>query len=87
MPSGKVVLVRLSYAKGWRLPGGGQKTSEESRDAMLRELREEIGLTAYESVELVGALSIARISGTAMVLCLLSEGCVTSRGGPLKWPT
>ncbi len=56
-PNGKVVLVTLSYAKGWRLPGGGQKTSEESRDAMLRELREEIGLTAYASMELVSGFT------------------------------
>jgi 8-oxo-dGTP pyrophosphatase MutT (NUDIX family) len=51
------VLVTLCYAKGWRLPGGGQRNGEESRDAMLRELREEIGLTAYTSLELVGGFT------------------------------
>jgi len=50
---GKVVLVRLSYARGWRLPGGGRKQSEDPHDAMLRELREEIGLTDHRSMELV----------------------------------
>jgi 8-oxo-dGTP pyrophosphatase MutT (NUDIX family) len=50
-PSGHVVLVRLTYAPGWRLPGGGRKKREESVAAMLRELREEIGLTAYSSIE------------------------------------
>jgi 8-oxo-dGTP pyrophosphatase MutT (NUDIX family) len=48
-----VVLVTLSYAKGWRLPGGGQKRGEDSRAAMIRELREEIGLTSYAGMELV----------------------------------
>ena len=48
---GKVVLVMLSYAYGWRLPGGGKKKAEDSETAMLRELREEIGLTAYESID------------------------------------
>lgn len=41
----------LSYAKGWRLPGGGRKTDEDPSAAMLRELREEIGLTAYTAIE------------------------------------
>lgn len=44
---GKVVLVRHTYAKGWRLPGGGVHRGEASADAMLRELREEIGLRAW----------------------------------------
>ena len=56
-PEGKVVLVTLSYAQGWRLPGGGQKSSEDSRDAMLRELREEIGLTSFSTLQLVGGFS------------------------------
>jgi 8-oxo-dGTP pyrophosphatase MutT (NUDIX family) len=53
-PEGKVVLVTLSYAEGWRLPGGGVKADECFREALLRELREEIGLTAHTSIELVG---------------------------------
>lgn len=52
-PEGKIVLVTLSYAKGWRLPGGGQDPHENSLTAMLRELREEIGLTSHDSAELV----------------------------------
>jgi 8-oxo-dGTP pyrophosphatase MutT (NUDIX family) len=50
-PEGKVVLVTLSYAKGWRLPGGGLKAGEDPSKAILRELREEIGLAAYVSAE------------------------------------
>ncbi len=56
-PEGKVVLVTLSYARGWRLPGGGQKPTEDSRTAMLRELREEIGLASYDSAEVVTGFS------------------------------
>jgi 8-oxo-dGTP pyrophosphatase MutT (NUDIX family) len=52
-PEGKVVLVTLSYAHGWRLPGGGHKPSEPAETAMLRELREEIGLKGCTSIELV----------------------------------
>jgi 8-oxo-dGTP pyrophosphatase MutT (NUDIX family) len=35
------------------MPGGGKKKGETDRAAVLRELRQEIGLTAYSSVELV----------------------------------
>ena len=50
-PEGKVVLVTLSYAKGWRLPGGGRKADEDPFEAILRELREEVGLIAYTDIE------------------------------------
>jgi 8-oxo-dGTP pyrophosphatase MutT (NUDIX family) len=49
--TGKVVLVRLTYALGWRLPGGGRHRGEEPDAAMLRELREEIGLVSHERIE------------------------------------
>ncbi|MGA9582646.1 MAG: NUDIX domain-containing protein [Allosphingosinicella sp.] len=48
---GKVVLVLLTYAPGWRLPGGGRKRREAPEAAMLRELREEIGLVGHGSIE------------------------------------
>jgi 8-oxo-dGTP pyrophosphatase MutT (NUDIX family) len=50
-PSGTVVLVRLTYARGWRLPGGGRKRGETPIEGMLRELREEIGLVAHGAIE------------------------------------
>jgi 8-oxo-dGTP pyrophosphatase MutT (NUDIX family) len=50
-PEGRLVLVRLRYAPGWRLPGGGRDASELASDAALRELREEIGMTSYGSVQ------------------------------------
>ncbi len=49
-PAGKIVLVTLSYARGWRLPGGGRKESEDAREAVLRELREEIGMVSHGEV-------------------------------------
>lgn len=48
---GKVVLIRLTYAPGWRVPGGGLKRGEAPERAMLRELREEIGLVSHGAVE------------------------------------
>jgi 8-oxo-dGTP pyrophosphatase MutT (NUDIX family) len=55
-PERKVVLVKLRYAPGWRLPGGGRAEHEDPRDAVLRELREEIGMTAHGSARLAAEL-------------------------------
>ncbi|HEX6660253.1 MAG TPA: NUDIX domain-containing protein [Sphingomicrobium sp.] len=55
-PAGKAILVRLRYAPGWRLPGGGRAEDEDPRDAVLRELREEIGMTAHGEVRLAAEL-------------------------------
>lgn len=51
-PERKAILVKLRYAPGWRLPGGGREENEEPADAVLRELREEIGMTAHGAVRL-----------------------------------
>jgi|GEM_PF-225744 len=51
-PRGRIVLVKLRYAKGWRLPGGGRKAGEQPRDTVLRELREEIGMVSHGAVRL-----------------------------------
>ena len=55
-PEGRLVMVKLRYASGWRLPGGGRRESEEPCDAALRELREEIGMTSHGSATLAGQL-------------------------------
>ena len=49
-PAGRVILVRLRYARGWRLPGGGRSREESVIDGALRELREEIGMTGHGAV-------------------------------------
>jgi ADP-ribose pyrophosphatase YjhB (NUDIX family) len=55
-PEGKAILVRLRYAPGWRLPGGGRRADEDPRDAVLRELCEEIGMTSHGEVQLAAEL-------------------------------
>jgi 8-oxo-dGTP pyrophosphatase MutT (NUDIX family) len=51
-PERKVVLVKLRYAPGWRVPGGGRRQDEDPVEAALRELREEIGMTAHGNARL-----------------------------------
>ncbi|MBX3593902.1 NUDIX domain-containing protein [Sphingomonas sp.] len=46
-PAGEVVLVRLTYLRGWHLPGGKANRGEADEAAVLRELREEIGLRGW----------------------------------------
>jgi ADP-ribose pyrophosphatase YjhB (NUDIX family) len=50
-PSGTIILVKLSYAPHWRLPGGGFRRGESALGAVLRELAEEIGMNGHGAVE------------------------------------
>ena len=58
-PERRLILVRLRYAGGWRLPGGGHSADEDAREAALRELREEIGLISHGKVRLACELKQA----------------------------
>ena len=44
----EVLLVRLTYIKGWFLPGGGVDKNESFRDGVIRELREECAIEAKD---------------------------------------
>ncbi len=58
VPTGHIILVKLRYAPGWRLPGGGRHADEDVESAALRELREEIGMAAHGAVRVDGGLVI-----------------------------
>ncbi|HEX2560483.1 NUDIX domain-containing protein [Phenylobacterium sp.] len=47
---GRLVLVRHGYERGLYLSGGGVKRGEAPEAALLRELAEEIGVTAWSSI-------------------------------------
>ena len=65
----KLVLVRQSYAAGWHLPGGGVKRDEPPAEAVLRELREEIGLSWASEPQLIG-IFIRKVWLTTNVIAL-----------------
>ncbi len=52
--NGRVGLVRHSYKPGWSLPGGGVERGEPPAIAILRELKEEIGLLQSDPPVLIG---------------------------------
>ena len=58
-PERRLILVKLRYAAGWRLPGGGRKESEQGRVAVLRELREEIGMQSHGTVTAAADLDLS----------------------------
>ena len=51
---GKVLLARHSYRDDWSLPGGGVARAEPPVDALMRELREELGAVRADPPVFVG---------------------------------
>jgi ADP-ribose pyrophosphatase YjhB (NUDIX family) len=66
---GKILLARHSYVPGWLLPGGGVARGEPAEQAILREMKEEIGLTDCSTPNLFGLYS--RKSGWATNVIVL----------------
>lgn len=54
MQDGKVVLVRHTYTPGWHFPGGGLETNEIARDALCREVEQEVGIQLTAEPTLFG---------------------------------
>lgn len=66
--AGRVVLVRHSYKSGWLFPGGAVERGEAPADAIIRELREEIGLTQSAPPQLLGVFVRRHALTTNMIL-------------------
>jgi len=72
-PRGAVVLVRLTYARGWRLPGGGRKRNESALEGTLRELQEEIGLLSHGEIERLETIQLRDLPGGRSELFLVRD--------------
>jgi 8-oxo-dGTP pyrophosphatase MutT (NUDIX family) len=71
--AGRVLLVRHSYQPGWHLPGGGVGAAEPPAEAILRELKEEVGLVESAAPELVGIFT-RRLGWVTNVIALYRVG-------------
>ena len=81
-PERRLILVRLRYAPGWRLPGGGRAEDELPDLAVLRELREEIGMTSHGRVRLAAELEERADFKHDLASLLIVEDV---RYAPRKW--
>ena len=81
-PERRLILVRHRYAPGWRAPGGGRHRDEGAEEAGLRELREEIGMTAHGRVRLAGELEHVVDYKSDLAALIIVEDVIY---GPPKW--
>ena len=50
----EILLVKHTYQRDWYLPGGGVKKGESAKEAIIRELKEEVGIIPTEEPQLFG---------------------------------
>jgi ADP-ribose pyrophosphatase YjhB (NUDIX family) len=74
-PDGRVLLVRHTYGPNqWHLPGGGVKRRESLLDALVRELREEVGVVVEGPVRLHGVFSnLTEGKSDHIVVCVVDR--------------
>ena len=59
---GRVLLARHSYQTGWLLPGGGVKRGESARQALARELMEELQIECAPEVLVLAGVFYQRVN-------------------------
>jgi ADP-ribose pyrophosphatase YjhB (NUDIX family) len=71
---GRVLLVRHTYIPGWHFPGGGVNRGEPARDAVARELKEEIGLKSFAACGLFGLYTRKHLWATNVIALFHIQG-------------
>jgi ADP-ribose pyrophosphatase YjhB (NUDIX family) len=64
---GRLLLVRHTYMPGWHFPGGGVNRGEAAAEAVIRELKEEIGLTSFAACDLFGLYTRKHVWATNVI--------------------
>ena len=81
-PERRLVLVKLRYVPGWRVPGGGRERNESPEEAAVRELEEEIGMTGHGRVRFACELEESVHFKHDLSALLIVEDV---RYRPMKW--
>ncbi|MGE8496809.1 MAG: NUDIX domain-containing protein [Pseudomonas sp.] len=75
---GRLLLVKPAYRDGWLIPGGVVDADESPRDGLLRELREELGLTRPIDTLLCVDYMVAGAAYGEGLHLLFDGGCLNS---------
>jgi 8-oxo-dGTP pyrophosphatase MutT (NUDIX family) len=81
-PERKIILVKLRYAPGWRVPGGGRRRDETAESAGIRELSEEIGMSSHGRIRLACELEERVTFKRDLAALLIVEDVLYS---PRRW--
>lgn len=77
---GKILLLRRPKARDWDLPGGRINTNEDPLDALIREVKEETGLTELQqlqahTIELTSVVTTKQIDGQYPMILIWYHTC------------
>ena len=73
---GKILLVKHTYQSGWYTIGGGVDRGETPRQAMERELKEEVGATLTAPLELFSVYYTRKEKRDDYVIFYIGHGCI-----------